>query len=261
MKVFLSWSGERSHAIATALRDWLPKVIQALEPWMSAVDIERGARWGTDIAKELEDSQFGIICLTPTNLNEPWIHFEAGALSKTVDQSYVCPFINNVEPSDLTGPLVQFNAARTTREDTEKLINSLNSRLTTPLASETVCEAFAVWWPKLEEVLENLPAERTSQMRHARSDREIIEELLELSREQNKGINTLLFISEESEAALANTRGEVGFRPGTHVKHEKYGRGLVLRREGKAPDEKLTVSFPGFGQKKLLERFANLRSG
>jgi DNA helicase-2/ATP-dependent DNA helicase PcrA len=46
--------------------------------------------------------------------------------------------------------------------------------------------------------------------------------------------------------------------PGTYVKHEKYGQGLVLRREGSGDNAKLTVSFPGFGQKKLIEKYANL---
>lgn len=45
---------------------------------------------------------------------------------------------------------------------------------------------------------------------------------------------------------------------GSHVRHEKYGRGLVLRREGSGDNVKLTVSFPGFGQKKLIEKYANL---
>ena len=48
------------------------------------------------------------------------------------------------------------------------------------------------------------------------------------------------------------------FVPGTHVRHAKYGKGLVLRREGTGEQVKLTISFPGFGQKKLIEKFANL---
>ncbi|MGH7784121.1 MAG: hypothetical protein ACREO5_09820, partial [Candidatus Binatia bacterium] len=47
--------------------------------------------------------------------------------------------------------------------------------------------------------------------------------------------------------------------PGSHVIHSKYGQGLVLRREGTGDNVKLTVSFPGFGQKKLIEKFANLQ--
>jgi DNA helicase II / ATP-dependent DNA helicase PcrA len=46
---------------------------------------------------------------------------------------------------------------------------------------------------------------------------------------------------------------------GSHVKHEKYGRGLVLRREGTGDNVKLTISFPGYGQKKLIEKYANLQ--
>ena len=49
-----------------------------------------------------------------------------------------------------------------------------------------------------------------------------------------------------------------GFVPGTNVRHPKYGKGLVLRREGSGDNVKLTVSFPGYGQKKLMEKFANL---
>jgi DNA helicase-2/ATP-dependent DNA helicase PcrA len=49
-----------------------------------------------------------------------------------------------------------------------------------------------------------------------------------------------------------------GFVAGSHVRHAKYGKGLVLRREGAGDNVKLTISFPGFGQKKLIEKFANL---
>jgi len=61
-----------------------------------------------------------------------------------------------------------------------------------------------------------------------------------------------------STAAAASGGDAGGFAPGTHVKHAKYGRGLVLRREGTGDAAKLTVSFPGFGQKKLIEKYAGL---
>jgi len=56
--------------------------------------------------------------------------------------------------------------------------------------------------------------------------------------------------------APASATGE--FVPGSYVKHSKYGRGLVLRREGAGESTKLTVSFPGYGQKKLVEKYAGL---
>ncbi|HEY2866215.1 MAG TPA: UvrD-helicase domain-containing protein [Pyrinomonadaceae bacterium] len=62
-----------------------------------------------------------------------------------------------------------------------------------------------------------------------------------------------------SKSKPPTTSTDSGFAPGTHVTHEKYGRGLVLRREGSGDNVKLTVSFPGYGQKKLIEKFANLQ--
>src|SRR6266542_2511988 len=48
------------------------------------------------------------------------------------------------------------------------------------------------------------------------------------------------------------------FVPGSYVRHAKYGRGLVLRREGSGDSLKLTVTFPGYGQKKLVQKYSGL---
>jgi DNA helicase-2/ATP-dependent DNA helicase PcrA len=56
----------------------------------------------------------------------------------------------------------------------------------------------------------------------------------------------------------SDTRNPVSFVPGSYVRHAKYGRGLVLRREGSGDQTKVTVSFPGYGQKKLVEKYAGL---
>src|SRR5215203_5805558 len=56
----------------------------------------------------------------------------------------------------------------------------------------------------------------------------------------------------------ASSSTSTDFTPGSYVKHSKYGRGLVLRREGAGESTKLTVSFPGYGQKKLVEKYAGL---
>ncbi|HEV2862894.1 MAG TPA: UvrD-helicase domain-containing protein [Pyrinomonadaceae bacterium] len=58
--------------------------------------------------------------------------------------------------------------------------------------------------------------------------------------------------------SASSSSSSAGFTPGTHVRHPKYGRGLVLRREGVGDAAKLLVSFPGFGQKKLVEKYAGL---
>jgi len=52
--------------------------------------------------------------------------------------------------------------------------------------------------------------------------------------------------------------GRTGFRPGQRVRHPKYGEGTVYRREGDGEDAKITVQFPKFGLKKLVEKYAQL---
>lgn len=49
-----------------------------------------------------------------------------------------------------------------------------------------------------------------------------------------------------------------GLRSGSVIQHPKYGRGTVLRREGDGEDAKLTISFPGYGLKKIVEKYAGL---
>ncbi|MDQ6787472.1 MAG: UvrD-helicase domain-containing protein [Acidobacteriota bacterium] len=72
------------------------------------------------------------------------------------------------------------------------------------------------------------------------------------------GFDKLKALSENAKIENPKSKMENGFVPGSHVRHAKYGKGLVLRREGTGDNVKLTISFPGFGQKKLIEKFANL---
>lgn len=94
-KVFISWSGELSNKLAEAVRQWLPGVLQFVKPYFTPSDIEKGARWGSDILTELDSSDIGIICLTKENLEKPWILFESGALSKNFEKSRVCTLLFN----------------------------------------------------------------------------------------------------------------------------------------------------------------------
>jgi DNA helicase-2/ATP-dependent DNA helicase PcrA len=61
-----------------------------------------------------------------------------------------------------------------------------------------------------------------------------------------------------SKAPAEEPAGERGFRPGQRVRHPKYGEGTVYQREGEGEDAKITVQFPRFGLKKLVEKYAQL---
>ncbi|MFQ5874194.1 MAG: toll/interleukin-1 receptor domain-containing protein [Dehalococcoidia bacterium] len=186
MRVFISWSGERSGTVARALRDWVPNVIQAVRPWMSDSDIAKGARWSSDIALQLEESRVGVICLTPENLQEPWILFEAGALSKTLEDTFVCPYLYDLQSADITGPLAQFQATKPEKEDTRSLIQTINRALREQALPEpNLNTIFDKWWPDLEKSLKAVPRPEKKPAPQ-RSDRKILEEILELVREQKR---------------------------------------------------------------------------
>lgn len=174
--------------MAQALRDWLPEVIQAVEPWMSAEDVDKGARWSSDVATQLSTARVGIVCLTPENLQSPWVVFEAGALSSTLDKTFVCPYILDLGPADLTGPFVQFQATKANKMDTKKLLLTINKASSDEaLSSDRLNSAFERWWPDFEERLKQISSLKVEkglrdQAYKTRSDREVLYEILELAR-------------------------------------------------------------------------------
>jgi hypothetical protein len=204
MKVFISWSGARSKAIANRLRTWLPDVIQGVKPWMSATDIDAGARWGQRVQGELQESRFGIICLTRTNQTAPWILFEAGALAKSIDDTFVCPYLIDLEPSELlAGPLVQFQAKRAKEQDTLDLVRTINRAQNDALPVEQLERTFAKWWPDLEGELASLPKD-DGPASTPRPVNEMVEEILVAVRELRRSIPEDAFpISDAMRAALA----------------------------------------------------------
>lgn len=84
MDVFITWSGDRSKEVAQTLKTWLRRVVQSVEPWIST-EIGKGTRWNEEVAARLRLSKVGIVCLTSDDLKEPWVNFEAGAISNTKD--------------------------------------------------------------------------------------------------------------------------------------------------------------------------------
>jgi ribosomal protein L7/L12 len=191
MKVFISWSGDRSKAIAEELRDWLPTIVQSLEPFVSTQDVPPGGRGLNVLASQLQDCSFGILCLTQENKQEPWIHFEAGALSKVIDVSRVVPLLLDLKVSDLTGPLVQFQAIPIEeRSGVFSLIRALADESSPPLTESRLQRLFDAFWPELETKVSLLKQVSGSKPRQeARSEREILEEILLLSRNTERQLS------------------------------------------------------------------------
>ncbi|MGA9668912.1 MAG: toll/interleukin-1 receptor domain-containing protein [Terracidiphilus sp.] len=177
MKVFISWSGERSRILAQALHGWLPLVLHYVKPWLSDADVSAGDRWATVVAKELETSNFGIICVTPENLNSPWVLFEAGALAKAMQGSKVIPLLFNLEFSDISGPLAQFQAKKFDRDGAAEVVSSVNKSADSAVPDDRKNQLFSALWPDLEQQLLGIPREAPT-AKHMRPHHEILEELV-----------------------------------------------------------------------------------
>ncbi|MCO5187956.1 MAG: toll/interleukin-1 receptor domain-containing protein [Anaerolineae bacterium] len=158
VKVFLSWSkkGSPSYEIAVGLKAWLPKVMQYSAPFLSSDDIHAGERWDDVLGKELNVSDFGVLCITKDSVKSPWLLFEAGVLSGTYqNHRRVVPYLLDMSPSDLSPPLGRFNAVVTDRDGTYKMLKSLNDTPSGPLVDEKVLrDVFTVFWPEMEAVIQ-----------------------------------------------------------------------------------------------------------
>jgi hypothetical protein len=183
MKVFISWSGVRSRTIALGLREWLPDIIQDVEPFMSESDIGAGVRWGGDLTKNLEDTDIGILCLTPENMSAPWLLFEAGSLAKKLELSRVIPYRLNLKATEVSYPLAQFQSVDANREGTLMLLKTLNNSRKHPMETERLERVFSRLWDDLEKKLEAALALETARPPE-RNEREILEEILQLTRNQ-----------------------------------------------------------------------------
>jgi hypothetical protein len=190
MKVFISWSGERSGAVAEELDVWIQCVIQAVDPWMSSKDIDRGSLWFSEINDQLKDTQIGIVCLTHENKNKPWILFESGALAKGLSSNRVCTFLIDLKPEDVDNPLAQFNHTLPNKESVWHLMRTINSTLGDQGLKESILdEAFNTYWPRLSDRLDQILAETPqSDEIQPRTDQSIMHEVLNTIRSLDKRV-------------------------------------------------------------------------
>ncbi|MER5598013.1 hypothetical protein [Streptomyces sp. NPDC002265] len=217
MKVFISWSGPQSQKMAESLKAWLKYVIQSVDPFVSSLDIAKGDRGLRVISGQLEETSFGIVCVTRENSLAPWINFEAGALSKAIGDARVVPCLLDMPVSDLTGPLAQFQVVSSSnREDVFAMVRSLRdySNLAT-LDDNHLKTTFDAFWPRLDEELQvarNMQVNAAS-MTPRRDPGEILEEVLVLTRRQENVLRTIVE-RVDSSVPMLEIKGSANTVPG-----------------------------------------------
>ena len=208
MKLFVSWSQDISRQIAQVFREWLPLVNQTIEPFMSEEDTDKGAHWSSTIRRELEQSAFGIVILTAENITSTWLHFEAGAIAKSVEEGRVVPILFGLKHSDVQQPLSMFQSALFEKQDIFRVVKSINGAAGANAREERQLETvFESFWPRLDEDIKPKLAQLRStpprdQQQKLEQDR-ILEELLLLGRQQSRALsNPAGLVGEEILALL-----------------------------------------------------------
>lgn len=161
-------------------------VIQSAKPWMSSANIDKGSRGLSEMTKALDGIRVGISCLTPENLSAPWILYEAGSLAKTVDdQTRLCTYLlGGLKNRDIEPPLGQFQHTVPEKEDTRRLIHTINKAVgeDDPLPEKTLDAIFDQFWPLLEKQLESFPAAPEAVAKRSLED--MVGEILEFTRSE-----------------------------------------------------------------------------
>ncbi len=158
--VFLSWSGKVSEQAAGVLRDYLPKIVQAIQPFYSAADIQKGSSWWNTLHEQLRGSprKAGVFVLTPSNLGSRWMNFEAGAIAAS-ESGRVCTLLLGVSDAEVGHPLSAFQATKLERDDFLKLVQVLNDLTAEPIDAQPLQEIFDKFWPDIEQRLKPLVEE------------------------------------------------------------------------------------------------------
>ena len=103
--------------------------------------------------------------------------FEAGALAKSMQGARVIPLLFNLEFSDISGPLAQFQAKKFERSGLAEVVHSVNQAADQPVPEDRARQLFSALWPELEKQLNTVPEEAPSE-KHMRPQHEILEELV-----------------------------------------------------------------------------------
>jgi hypothetical protein len=173
---------------------------------MSDEDLPKGKRWLIEVAKQLSGSSFGIVCLTPENLESPWVHFEAGALSK-LEGAYLWTYLHDLKPADVKGPLEDFQHTQFSKDEIKKLVGTINSASETKLEEQRFNETFETYWPKMEERLKQIPKNPSSPPIKRRVD-DMVLEILERVRDlSNRPVPPLYAAEDELSNYLRHRRG------------------------------------------------------
>lgn len=204
MKIFITFSGAQGNELAIALKEWLENIFNGIDIFVSSEDLKKGKRWRSDVSARLQESEFGVACLTRDTLNAAWILFESGALTKNVKESALYTVLfGGLQKGHVSGPLADFNHTLFDKGDMFKLLRSINeAHAEKKWKEEPLKNQFENFWTALESTVAKIlktqvPVEQTP------DPNVMLQEILETVRQLAK------MTPQQGEAILAGVRGAV----------------------------------------------------
>jgi hypothetical protein len=159
IEVFLSWSGEPSRLLATALESHLKNLSRQvvpgdrLSPWLSE-DLEPGAEWASTLIPRVRSARVAILCLTRRNVTAPWISFETGVFYSSRLKKAVIPFLLDVTSDGLSFPLGLFQGLQADRNGSKALFVRIGELA--GIGADAVEPWFLERWGQIEEEFDDI---------------------------------------------------------------------------------------------------------
>jgi hypothetical protein len=228
MKVFISWSGERSHQVAIALGEWLPLVLHYVKPFVSSEHIEKGQLWGEKLKYALKETQFGIVCATPENPMKPWLLFEAGALSNAMASDRVAVLLYQCSVSTLSGPLQRFQATSLEdKDDFRKLVLTINNVWPDPREEKYVNASFDLAYPILSDKIKAIPAVDGNNADRITKDQDPNAKILEEIFKSLHNLEVAIHKQDDKTTVFQDRSADLDFR----TRHESVEPRMIMNRD------------------------------
>ena len=158
MKIFLSWSGSKSHEVALLMKSWFEDLLVSIETFISS-EIIGGRRWRHIITEELKNCSCGVIFITRDNQTNPWLMFEAGALSNRIDEALVIPILIDLKQAEVIDPLNSFQCRKFNKEGIFQVTRDIASYMQDKAPSKArLDKTMLYYWKSLEEDINKLHA-------------------------------------------------------------------------------------------------------
>lgn len=269
-RVFISWSGDRSKAVATVWRDLIAETFDAVTPFMSEENIGAGERGLNTIAEELDGTSFGIIVVTQENQHSQWLNYEAGALSKNVgDQTVrVAPSLVDFErKGDVTGPVGQFQASLLDEAGVAYILVEIAklAKVDDGPIRKRFTNSWREEYGQRFSVASSVEAETAAEPRKID---DVLDEILTLVREFGRsaapadqlgtgGLTGLSGTVRRVSASVGGKRPVLVLEKGDWVQHNKYGQGVVEEILGDDDEAAMSlIDFGPSGRVKLMHNHA-----